>query len=121
VRASLQAGGGVASGTLPVHRWWNLGGWQTVRGHVAGSRRGDAYWLTRGELLWARRGLVQPVVFADAGWSGPREALARTGASPLGGAGAGLAFFGLPLRLDAARPVGQAGPWRTDVYAVLRF
>jgi len=39
VRLRAGVGAGTALGALPPQRWWNVGGWQTVRGATAGSRR----------------------------------------------------------------------------------
>jgi hypothetical protein len=116
------AGAGSALGELPPQRWWNVGGWQTVRGVVAGSRRGSAFWLARSEAEWAGWARAQPVVFVDAGWAGAPggwgQAFRR--AAGVQSAGAGVAFFGGLLRLDAARPLA-GGRWRVGSYAVARF
>ena len=37
LRATVTISGGTSTGTLPVHRWSNIGGWQTVRGLTGGS------------------------------------------------------------------------------------
>ena len=121
LRAS--AGAGSALGELPPQRWWNVGGWQTVRGVTAGSRRGAAFWLGRAEAQWARWERAQPVAFVDAGWAGRRADWARAFGRGAGvrSAGAGVALFGGLLRLDAARPLGAGGRWRVESYAVARF
>jgi hypothetical protein len=63
------------------------------------------------------------VGFVDAGWAGARgdwgQAFRRSAGVQSGGAG--LAFFGGLLRLDAARPLGAGGRWRLESYAVARF
>jgi hypothetical protein len=43
-------------GDLPVHRWWNLGGWQTIRGFAGGQQRGTAYGIARAEVAMRRGG-----------------------------------------------------------------
>ncbi len=120
VRATATVSGGTSTGTLPLHRWWNIGGWQTVRGLTAGSLRGDAYWMSRGELTWARAGRLQPGVFWDAGWAGDRRDFGahRNVRTSVGG---GAALFGLPIRIDAARELAAGAQWRVDLYAPIRF
>jgi hypothetical protein len=117
------AGGGSALGDVPPQRWWNVGGWQTVRGVVAGSRRGGAYWLARTEAQWTRSERVQPVAFVDAGWAGrPADWGAAFGrAAGVRGGGAGVALLGGLLRVDAARPLGGGGRWRVAGYAAASF
>jgi hypothetical protein len=120
VRATWLASGGSSVGTLPLHRGWNLGGWQTLRGQRAGSHRGDAYWMARSEVQWAGPRRMQPGVFFDAGWAGDRGALGR-GEGVLTSVGGGVGLFGLPVRLDAARPITRGGRWQVDLYAPIRF
>jgi len=120
LRTTLLGSVGNSVGSLPVQRWWNLGGWQTVRGVVAGSQRGDAFWMARAELQWDGLRRVQPVVFSDLGWAGDRRAFS---ASPqhLRSAGAGVSLLRGLFRLDAARSIDAGGQWRVDFYAVARF
>lgn len=121
-RLRLVAAGavGLSAGELPPQRWWNLGGWQTVRGMTAGSRRGDSFWLTRGELWWQRKGFFQPAAFVDAGWAGPRDRF-LDGARPIRSAGAGVAILNGLFRFDFARGLDAGGRWRFEGYAVARF
>ncbi|MGZ8457658.1 MAG: ShlB/FhaC/HecB family hemolysin secretion/activation protein [Gemmatirosa sp.] len=123
LRVATLAAAGASAGTLPPQRWWNLGGWQTVRGYTAGTQRGDAFWLARAELRWERPPYVQPAVFADAGWAGDRDALHASfrRASMLQSAGAGVAFYNGLFRFDAARALTPGARWRWDSYAVARF
>ena len=120
VRATATISGGYSAGTLPVHRWWNLGGWQTVRGLTAGSMRGDAYWMSRTELTWARAGWFQPGLFWDAGWAGDRREFGAR-RNMRNSAGGGTALYGLPIRVDAARELTGGARWRVDLYAPIRF
>jgi len=120
VRVSTTVSGGTSTGGLPTHRLWNLGGWQTVRGVRAGSLRGEAYWMSRAELTWARSGWWQPGLFADAGWAGARGDLSRSDGARLS-VGGGVGVFGLPIRLDAARALEPASRWQVNVYAPIRF
>lgn len=119
-RAVLTGGVGASLGAMPVQRYWNLGGWQTVRGYVSGTQRGDAFWIGRGELLYEGLRRFQPSLFIDQGWAGERADLFTT-TPQLRAAGAGIAFFGGLFRLDAARPLDAGGKWRMNSYAVTRF
>ncbi len=121
VRAS--AGGGSALGELPPQRWWNVGGWQTVRGVTAGSRRGAAFWTGRAELQWTGWARAQPARFTDAGWAGPPADWGRAFGRAAGvrGGGAGAVLLNGLLRVDAARPLGAGGRWRVEGYAVARW
>lgn len=118
LRAVVTGAVGTSAGALPPQRYWNLGGWQTVRGLLAGSQRGDAFWSTRTELRWQRRGLLQPAAFFDAGWAGDR---ARFGGRPLRGAGGGVAVLNGLARFDVARGLDRGARWRSDVYVAARF
>jgi hemolysin activation/secretion protein len=123
LRARTTGSVGSSVGDLPPQRWWNVGGWQTVRGTTAGTRRGDAFWMGRGELQLDRFRRVQPVGFVDAGWAGARGTLAesvRPGAM-VRGAGAGVALMNGLARLDAARGLDAGARWRFAGYAVTRF
>jgi hypothetical protein len=121
-RLRLLGSGSIGSsvGDMPPQRWWAVGGWQTVRGMTAGSQRGDAFWLGRGELWWQRKGFFQPAGFFDVGWAGARGSM-FDGARPIRSAGGGLAFFNGLFRFDAARGLGAGGRWRFEGYAVARF
>ena len=120
VRASLLTSGGSSAGTLPLHRGWNIGGWQTLRGQQGGARRGNAYWMARSELQWARAGRVQPGLFVDVGWAGDRRDISRAD-RVLTSVGGGVGLWGLPVRVDAARPITRNGKWQVDLYAPIRF
>jgi hemolysin activation/secretion protein len=120
IRAVLSGGIGASLGAMPIQRFWNLGGWQTVRGYVSGTQRGDAFWIGRGELLWEGLRRVQPSVFMDQGWAGARSNLFTT-TPQLRSAGAGVAFFAGLFRLDAARSLDAGATWRVNSYAVTRF
>jgi hypothetical protein len=120
LRATVIGSVGASVGNLPVQRWWNIGGWQTVRGVIAGSQRGNAFWMGRAELQWEGMRRLQPVVFSDHGWAGDR----RDTFSPtrrLRSAGGGVAFFNGLFRFDAARSLDAGAKWRIDSYAVARF
>jgi hypothetical protein len=119
LRASVTGAAGTSAGDLPPQRWWNLGGWQSVRGLLAGSQRGDAFWNARTELRWQRPGLVQPAAFVDAGWAGDRARFGGT--RPLRGAGGGVALStgSRASTWHAPSSVAHAGgptstPWRAS-------
>lgn len=120
LRFTTTFSGGMSSGAMPTHRLWNIGGWQTVRGLQAGTLRGDAFWMSRAELLWARRGRIQPGVFTDAGWAGARREMGSSRDARIS-VGGGVGLFGLPFRIDVARVLEPGGRTRVDLYAPIRF
>ena len=120
LRLTTTFSGGMSSGAMPTHRLWNIGGWQTLRGLQAGTLRGDAFWMTRAELLWARQGRLQPGVFTDAGWAGTRGDIARSRDARIS-VGGGVRLFGLPFRIDMAQVLEPGARPRIDLYAPLRF
>lgn len=113
VAAALTGSVGSSVGRLPVQRLWYMGGLRTVRGQIAGTQSGDAFWLARSELGF-RSGAVRPVVFFDAGWSGTRDAFSK--AVPLRGAGVGMGFLDGLFRVDFSRGLNFNKRWRTDLY-----
>jgi hypothetical protein len=118
VAASITGSAGSSVGAVPPQRLWFLGGVSTVRGHPAGAAAGDAYWFGRVELS-GRRPLFHPVVFADAGFAGSRDAWnAKSGR--LCGAGVGMTALAGLVRLDVSRGLEPVRGWRTDVYFELR-
>ena len=116
---SVTLGGGTTFGDVPVQRLWYLGGTQTVRGQRAGAAAGNAYWLARGEL-----GLgipaARPVLFADWGWAGDRDAFRDVG-RPLSGVGVGGSFVDGMIRFDVARGLYPEKRWAVNLYVEARF
>ena len=110
---SVQGSGGSSVGRMPVQRQWYVGGVRTVRGQVAGTQEGNAFWLSRTEL-GTILGAVRPVAFFDVGWAGSRDAIGRT--QPQRGAGIGLGLMDGLFRIDFARGLYPNKRWRTDVY-----
>jgi len=104
---------GSSTGRVPAQRRWYLGGLRTVRGQVANTQHGDAFWLTRAEV-GTRRGAVRPVAFFDAGWAGSRTAFGRV--QPQRGAGVGMGFLDGLFRIDVSRGLNYTKRWRTDLY-----
>jgi hypothetical protein len=119
VAGSVTLGGGSTVGDVPVQRLWYLGGAQTVRGQRAGAAVGDAYWLARAEL-----GLgipaARPVLFADWGWAGDRDAFREVG-RPLSGVGVGGSFVDGMIRFDVARGLFPEKRWGVNLYVEARF
>ena len=117
--AALTVGAGVSGGTVTPQRAFYLGGAQTVRGQLLGTGAGDAFWLARGELA-LREGATRPVLFADLGWAGSREAW-RSPGRPLSGVGIGTSVLDGLLRIDTSRGIYPRARWRVDVYTEGRF
>jgi hypothetical protein len=119
VAGSVGLGAGSSVGDVPAQRLWYLGGTHTVRGQRAGADVGDAYWLARAEL-----GLgipaARPVLFADWGWAGDRDALREVG-RPLSGVGVGGSFVDGMIRFDVARGVYPEKRWSANLYVEARF
>jgi Haemolysin secretion/activation protein ShlB/FhaC/HecB len=120
LRAIATGSVGSSVGELPLQRFYNLGGWQTVRGYTSGTLRGNSFWMGRGELLYEGFRRLQPSVFVDQGWAGQRSEL-FSGVRQLRSAGVGAAFFQGLFRLDAARRLEAGGKWRINSYASARF
>ncbi|MBI2796690.1 MAG: hypothetical protein HYX65_08310 [Gemmatimonadetes bacterium] len=115
----MTVGVGSAVGTLPPQRAWFLGGARTVRGQVAGTMTGDAFWLARAEI-GPRWPTVRPSLFYDVGWAGARTA-DLSGSRPMSGAGVGLSFVDGLLRLDVANGIWPRSGPRVDLSIDVRF
>jgi hypothetical protein len=115
---ALTGAAGSSLGALPTQRWWFLGSPYTVHGQSAGVVSGDAFWLGRAELS---RGypLFRPIVFADIGWAGERDAFARN-TRPVSGAGAGVAMLDGLVRFDVSRGLRPTRGFRADLYLEIR-
>lgn len=104
--ATLAVRAGITTNSPLPQQTFRIGGLGTVRGFDYGTRRGQAFWAA--QLDWPlRRGLLQPVVFVDAG-----QAAAATdlfGSRALAGGGAGLALLGGLLRFDLSYPMTDGG------------
>ena len=117
---ALTAAGGYSGGQLPPQRMWYLGGAHTVRGQVAGTQSGDAFWLGRAEL-GRDFGALRPTVFGDVGWAGARERLLDRPGRVMSGAGVGAGVLDGLLRLDLSRGIRPNQYWRLDLYVEARF
>jgi hemolysin activation/secretion protein len=91
----------------------------TVRGQLAGTAAGDAFWLARAELGTSVVS-VRPVVFYDVGWAGDRSDWQHPG-RPLSGAGVGASFMDGLIRFDLARGIYPRDQFRADIYLEARF
>ncbi|MEX2572527.1 MAG: ShlB/FhaC/HecB family hemolysin secretion/activation protein [Gemmatimonadota bacterium] len=113
--AALDVSTGASSGSLPAQRHWYLGGRGTVRGLKSDDRvAGEAFWAARVEI-----GTEQPaariILFADAGWAGPREDWSvEAGAIS---AGVGLSVLDGLLRVDLAHVVRGGSGWSLQLSA----
>ncbi len=104
--ATLALRGGMATASPLAQQAFRVGGTASVRGFDYGSRRGQAFWSA--QLDWAlARGIIQPVLFADAGQAARAADLFRSPA--LAGGGVGLALFGGVLRFDLSHPITHGG------------
>jgi outer membrane protein assembly factor BamA len=119
---SVAASAGASLGRVPVQRQWYMGGLRTVRGQIAGTEEGNAFWLARTEL-GTRQGVIRPVVFFDIGWAGRRSEFFKTDpesllgrSQPLRGAGVGVSLIDGLFRIDFSRGLNVNRKWRTDVY-----
>ena len=91
--------------TLPQQAF-RVGGVPTVRGFDYGTRSGQAFWAA--QMDWAlTKGLVRPVLFADAGQAGQASDLFST--AVLAGGGLGLSIAGGLLRFDVSYPFTDGG------------
>lgn len=111
---------GVASDDVPAQRAFWLGGLRTVRGQLAATQGGTAYWFTRSELTWKPDAAVRPSIFHDIGWAGARGDFASPG-RPMSGVGAGLSILDGAIRFDLARGLHPRQLTRFDVSLEARF
>jgi hypothetical protein len=116
---ALTVGGGTSGGTLPMQRWWFLGGAHTVRGQSPATRAGNSYWLARGEI-GSSFVLARPVLFADFGWAGDRRDFSNPG-TPISGAGVGASFLDGLVRFDVAKGIRPERGVRGYLYLEARF
>ncbi|MEO6331056.1 MAG: ShlB/FhaC/HecB family hemolysin secretion/activation protein, partial [Gemmatimonadaceae bacterium] len=116
---ALTVGGGTSGGTLPMQRWWFLGGAHTVRGQSPATRAGNSYWLARGEI-GSSFVMARPVLFADFGWAGDRADFSSPG-TPISGAGVGASFLDGLVRFDIAKGIRPVRGLRGYMYLEARF
>jgi len=111
--AALTGSIGSSTGRVPLQRLWYVGGLRTVRGQIAGTQSGDAFWLGRGEI-GTRFRAFRPVGFFDVGWAGSRTTFGQI--QPQRGAGFGVGVLDGLFRIDVSRGLYPTKRWRTDVY-----
>lgn len=100
---------GLATANPLPQQAYRIGGTGTVRGFDYGTRSGRGFWAA--QVDWPlRRGLVQPVLFADAGQAGNLGDGTPGGpGSVIAGGGAGLSLVGGLLRFDLSHPITKGG------------
>lgn len=104
--ATLALRAGVSTARPLAQQAFRVGGAGSVRGFDYGTRRGEAFWTA--QLDWPlSRGVVQPVLFADAGQAAGARAL--FGSRAIAGGGIGLALLGGAVRFDLSHPFTQGG------------
>ena len=104
---------GSSVGDVPRQRGWFVGGVRTVRGQIAGTQDGDAFWLARAEV-GTKQGFFRPVGFFDVGSAGSRNAFGKL--KPQRGAGVGFGVLDGLIRVDFSRGLYPLKRWRTDFY-----
>lgn len=104
---------GSSVGDVPRQRGWFVGGVRTVRGQIAGTQDGDAFWLARAEV-GTKQGFFRPVGFFDVGSAGSRNAFGKL--KPQRGAGVGIGVLDGLIRVDFSRGLYPLKQWRTDFY-----
>jgi hypothetical protein len=117
--ASVTAAAGTSEGELPAQRQFFLGGLHSVRGQTAGTGVGQAFWLGRAEFA-TNDVALKPVVFADFGWAGARDAWGSVG-RPMSGVGVGASALDGMIRVDLSRGMYPRWQTRLDLYLEARF
>lgn len=103
---SLTLRGGVATARPLPQSAFRIGGPWTARAFPYGSAVGAAFWASQLDLPLAR-GVVRPVVFADAAQAGAVDGIL---AGPVfADAGIGLSILGGAVRFDLSQPLSQGG------------
>ncbi len=98
--------GGITTANPLPQQAFRLGGSGTVRGFDYGTRSGQAAWSVQADWPLAR-GVLQPVLFADAGQAARASDL--FGSRLLAGGGLGFALLGGVLRFDFSHPITTGG------------
>lgn len=106
---TLTLRGGVTTRDPLVQQAFRIGGNGTVRGFDYGTQGGRAFWAA--QLDWPiSKGLVQPVLFADAGQAGNLgDGTPGARNKVIAGGGAGLSILGGVLRFDLSHPITDGG------------
>jgi hypothetical protein len=112
-RIGAEAAAGTSEGSVPLQRYFFLGGASTLRGYDASTVAGTS--MARGRLEIARTTSAANIaVFSDWGWAGDRTDIDH--GNRRWSLGAGASLLDGAIRLDLAR--GMLGPrgWRLDLY-----
>jgi hypothetical protein len=113
--AALTLAGGSSLGDVPAQRLWYLGGTRTIRGQSPDTaQRGNSFWMSRLEFGRTIQG-SRPVLFADLGWAGDRNAWKSIG-RPMSGVGFGLSILDGLFRFDIGRGIYPRKQMRVDAY-----
>lgn len=116
---SLTAAAGTSEGDLPAQRQFFLGGLHSIRGQTAGTGVGEAFWMGRAEI-GSSAVAIKPVLFADFGWAGARDAWGTVG-RPMSGVGIGASALDGMIRMDLSRGMHPRWQTRLDLYLEARF
>jgi hemolysin activation/secretion protein len=103
---TVTARGGLATDDPLPQTAFRLGGQGTVRGYPYGTLQGQGFWSVQTDFGFGKKS-IRPVLFADAGQTGPRSGF--FGHQVLSGAGMGLSFFGGIMRWDLSFPITPTG------------
>lgn len=99
---------GVTTARPLLQQAFRLGGSGSVRGFDYATRGGRGFWAA--QLDWPlTRGLIQPVLFADAGQAGNLGDGRIGDTSVIAGGGAGISFLGGLIRFDLSHPFTDGG------------
>jgi hypothetical protein len=113
LRVGAEAAVGTSTGSVPVQRWFYLGGANTLRGYEPSTVSGTS--MARGRLELARTyDFGSLVVFTDWGWAGDRDDIRRIDQRWAVGAGTSL-LDGL-VRFDLAYGLRAPRGWRIDMH-----
>jgi hypothetical protein len=112
---------GSSVGDVPAQRRWFLGGVQTIRGQsVDTAVTGNAFWFARGELARGKPAW-RPSLFADIGWTGPRDSDWGRSQRLLSGVGIGASILDGMMRFDLARGLYPREQWKFNFSFEARF
>ena len=113
VRAGIELGAGSSEGTVPVQRYFFVGGAATLRGYDGSAMFGTSFARARLELA-RTTGAIGVTLFSDAAWAGDRELFDSD--AVLYSAGAGMTVLDGFLRFDLARALRSPTAWRLELY-----
>jgi outer membrane protein assembly factor BamA len=113
LKVGAEAAVGTSTGTVPLQRWFFLGGANTLRGYEPSTARGTS--MVRGRLELARTySFGSLVAFTDWGWAGDRDSIRRIDSR--WAIGAGTSLLDGVLRIDLAHALRAPRGWRIDMH-----